>query len=53
VGVPARNTDNVTDIRLLVRTPHNLGGYRAFTDAQRAEAELYAAQQGVEVEQLP
>lgn len=53
VGVPARNTDNVTDITLLVRTPHNLSGYRAYTEAQRAEAELYASQQGVQVEQLP
>lgn len=53
MGVPARNTDNVTDITLLVRTPHNLKGYRAFTEAQRAEAELYASQQGVQVEQLP
>lgn len=51
--VPARNTDNVADISLLVRTPGNLNGYRAFTEEQRAEAELYAGQQGVEVEPLP
>lgn len=53
VHVPARNTDNVADISLLVRTPGNLTGYRAFTDEQRAEAEAYARSQGVEVEQLP
>ena len=51
--MPARNTDNVTDITFLVRTPNNLNGYRAFTEAQRAEAELYESQQGVEVEPLP
>lgn len=51
--MPARNTDNVTDITLLVRTPANLKGYRAFTEEQRAEAELYASQQGVQVEPLP
>ena len=51
--VAARNTDTVADITMLVRTPHNLKGYRGFTDAQRAEAELYASQQGVEVEPLP
>lgn len=51
--VPARNTDNVADISLLVRTPNNLNGYRAFTAAERADAETYAAQQGVDVEPLP
>jgi hypothetical protein len=53
VRVAARNTDNVADISLLVRTPGNLTGYRAFTGAERAEAELYAGQHGVEVEPLP
>lgn len=49
----ARNAETVADLTLLVRTPGNLKGYRAFTDEQRAEAELYAGQQGVEVEPLP
>jgi hypothetical protein len=49
----ARTAETVEEITLLVRTPHNLKGYRAFTEAERAEAESYARSQGVEVEQLP
>lgn len=48
----ARSAETVEDITSLVRTPGNLKGYKAFTDEQRAEAELYAGQQGVAVEPL-
>jgi len=43
----------VNDYTLIVRTPGRWDGFRVFTDAQRAEAEAYAAGMGVAVETLP
>ncbi|MCV7434786.1 hypothetical protein [Mycolicibacterium bacteremicum] len=51
--MPARDTATVHDLTLLVRTPHDLRGYRVFTQQQRQEAERYAQAQGVTVEELP
>lgn len=49
----ARSAETVDDITLLVRTPEDVRGYRSFVAADRAEAESYTRQRGVEVEVLP
>ncbi|QRY48770.1 hypothetical protein JVX93_21905 [Mycolicibacterium boenickei] len=46
-----RGDADLADITLIVR-PH-WSKIRTFTDAQRAEAEAYAAEHGAEVESLP
>ncbi|MCV7208431.1 hypothetical protein [Mycolicibacterium canariasense] len=42
----------LNQITLLVRTPGTWDGYRSYPEAQRAEAEAYAARMGVTVEPL-
>jgi hypothetical protein len=44
---------SVAGITLLVRPPGRPQLIRAFTDAERADAELYAEQAGATVETLP
>lgn len=46
-----RGTAELADLTLIVR-PH-WSTIRTFTDAQRAEAEVYAAEHGATVESLP
>ncbi|WP_135452604.1 hypothetical protein [Mycobacterium sp. DL99] len=49
---PRSNAD-LADLTLIVRPPGNPFEIRTFTDDQRAEAELYAAEHGGQVESLP
>ncbi|OMB79267.1 hypothetical protein A5743_14275 [Mycolicibacterium conceptionense] len=46
-----RGTAELADITLIVRPHWSL--IRTFTEAQRAEAEAYAAEHGAQVETLP
>lgn len=46
-----RGTAELADLTLIVR-PH-WSTIRTFTDAERAEAEAYAAEHGAQVETLP
>jgi hypothetical protein len=48
-----RPSVTLADLTLLVRPPGKSGGIRAFTDAERVDAELYAAEAGTVVEPLP
>ncbi|MCV7354519.1 hypothetical protein [Mycolicibacterium fluoranthenivorans] len=49
---PRGQSPSLDEVALLVRTPGRWDGYRSFTDAQRPDAEAYAKQMGVAVEQL-
>ncbi|MCV7255367.1 hypothetical protein H7J86_24695 [Mycobacterium hackensackense] len=49
---PRGQSPALDEITLLVRTPGNWNGYRAFTDDEREDAGKYAAQMGVAVEAL-
>lgn len=48
-----RGTADLKDLTLIVRPPGKPWDIRTFTDAQRAEAEAYAAEHGTVVEPLP
>jgi hypothetical protein len=50
---PTRSPATLADLTLIVRPAGKPQGVRAFTDAERAEAELYAAEHGAVVEPLP
>lgn len=50
---PTRSDVTLEDITLIVRPPGKPMAIRSFTDAQRAEAETYAADNGAVVEPLP
>ena len=50
---PTRTDVTLKDLTLIVRPPGRPAAIRAFTDADRAEAETYAAETGAVVEQLP
>lgn len=41
------------ELRILVRTPGRWDAYRAFTEAQRAEAEQWAKDHGGTIDELP
>lgn len=43
----------LADLTLIVRPPGNPAGIRSYTAAERAEAELYAAETRATVEPLP
>jgi hypothetical protein len=49
---PSRGPAALSELKLLVRPPGNPAGIQAFTVAERADAELYAAEVGAKVETL-
>jgi hypothetical protein len=49
---PTRSIARLADLMLIVRPPGNPGGIRAFTEAERAEADAYAAETGATVEPI-
>ena len=51
---PQRRSEvRMEDCTLIVRPPGNPFAIKVFTDATRADAELYAAEHGAAVETLP
>lgn len=50
---PTRSDATLADFTLIVRPPGRPAAIRVFTDAQRADAESYAAANGAVVETLP
>jgi hypothetical protein len=50
---PKRAPARIEDLALLVRVPRRPGAIRAYTAAEQAEADAYAAAQGDLVEPLP
>lgn len=49
---PKRARVPLSDLVLIVRPPGQHGAIRAFTNEEKAEADRYAAQHGVDVEHL-
>jgi hypothetical protein len=49
---PTRAQATLAELTLIVRPAGNPQGVRAFTDAERAEAELYAGEHQADVEPL-
>lgn len=49
---PGRRPVALADLTLIVRPPQRPAEIRAYTDAERADAELYAAETGAAVEPL-
>lgn len=49
---PSRGPAALRDLELIVRPPGNPMDIRAYTAAERADAELYATEVGVRVETL-
>lgn len=45
--------ENISDLTMIVRPPGRPQTIQAYTDAERADAELYAAEFGAEVATLP
>lgn len=50
---PRSGPVELADLTLIVRPPGQPWDIRTFTDAQRADADAYAAQHGAVVETLP
>lgn len=50
---PTRPPASLADLALIVRPPGDPFGIRAYTDAERIDAEVYAAAVGAAVEPLP
>lgn len=50
---PSRGPATLAELELIVRPPGKPFAIRAFTAAERADAELYAAEVGTTVEVLP
>lgn len=48
-----RDHAELSDLTLIVRPPGDPDGVRAFTEQERADAEMYASQTGTQVESLP
>ncbi|WP_099024340.1 hypothetical protein [Mycolicibacterium palauense] len=49
---PNRQPASLAELTTIVRPPGHPEGIRAFTDAERADAELYATETGAAVESL-